>query len=92
MQCVYCLIGRLRPTRLTLTFTYRRRVYPLADPDGLVCDQCSEAFISQRAVVTLRMAEAPCDVKRGRDATALAALASQDREAHKETIACSAPR
>jgi hypothetical protein len=62
MRCVYCAIGRLRPigpirpSRLTVTFTFCGRSYPLADPAGLVCDRCGEALISQHAAAALRMA------------------------------------
>jgi hypothetical protein len=48
MECVYCATGPLRPSRLTLLFTYGGRGYPLADPCALLCDHCGEASISQR--------------------------------------------
>jgi hypothetical protein len=57
MRCVYCLIGSLRRARLTHLFTYGRMVYPLVDPDGLLCDRCGEAFMSQRAAAALICAE-----------------------------------
>jgi hypothetical protein len=56
MRCVYCSTGRLRPTHLTHAFTFGRQVYPLVDPDGLLCDECGEAFISRRAAAVLALA------------------------------------
>jgi YgiT-type zinc finger domain-containing protein len=53
MRCVFCTTGRLRPTVLTFTFDFEGNIYPLADPDGLLCDRCGEAFISKRASAML---------------------------------------
>jgi YgiT-type zinc finger domain-containing protein len=69
MRCVNCPTGRLRPTVLTFTFDFEGNVYPLADPDGLLCDRCGEAFISRRAAALLLLCSRASALARVRTTT-----------------------
>jgi hypothetical protein len=95
MECVYCATGHLRASRLTLTFTYGGRMYPLADPAALVGDHCGETYVSQRsqraaaALRTVRMVErtraaTPCRYTK--------TTARRESTTQRDTTASGAPR